>query len=477
MERPERSSFPPEATSPPPLRYGIATRIAFSLLMFAVMGHLRAEGIFTTTNNPVAYALVSLGFILLAAHNVAIVLGSLGLPHVTAYLLVGIVSGPFGFNLLAAGTVKELGIVNNLALGLIAFIAGGELRLSSLRERWKPVALISLCETALVFGGSFTAFWLLSSRLPFLAAVGGKYAAFAVSLVFAGCVVVNSPAVVIGLMNEYRPVGPMSQTTLGVVVVKDVLVVVIFGFTLAIAQSLTTSGNTLDPLRLAAHFGKEIALSVALGVAIGFVIAVYLKYIHTNLIIFTVGIALFSYQIATALQLEAILLCLMSGFFVENFTKQGETFIQNVERTFGIVFVIFFTVAGAKLNLAALSAMWYIALGLVAVRVTAIWLGVRVGATLSKAPDTVRKHTWTGLVPQAGVALGFAVIVEQKFPGWGPHLGTILVSMIGLNETVGPILYRIGLSLAGELNRGQIQHDRQMLQDWNKPAAEENGIW
>jgi Kef-type K+ transport system membrane component KefB len=459
------------------IKYGVFTRIAFSLLMFGLMAYLRMKGIVTPQSNPAGYALIALGFILIASHNIAIVLGSLGLPHVTAYLLVGIVSGPYGLELLPAPTVKELGLVNNLALSLIAFIAGGELRIQSLRERWRSIYWISICETVCVFGTGFIAFWFLSSQLPFLEKVPGGNAVLAVSLLFAGCIVVNSPAIAVSIINEYRPSGPMIQTAFGVIIVKDVIVVILFGFTLALAKSLTLGDAALDLSHFALEFGKEIAISIALGMAIGCAIGIYLKYIKTNLILFTAGVALLCFQIATALHLEAILLCLAAGFFVENFTKQGDAFIHHVEQIFSIVFALFFTVAGAKLNLAALPAVWTVAATLILVRAGAIYAGARLGATIAGAAPTVKKYAWLGFISQAGVALGFAVLVEQTFPGWGADLSTILVAMIGIHESVGPILFRLGLSRAGELNREQVEKDREMLHNWTEPVPESDGIW
>jgi Kef-type K+ transport system membrane component KefB len=227
----------------------------------------------------------------------------LGLPHVTAYLLVGIVSGPYGLELLPAPTVKELGLVNNLALSLIAFIAGGELRIQSLRERWKSIYWITICETVCVFGMGFLAFWAFSNHLPFMDKIPGSHGVLAVSLLFAGCIVVNSPAIAVSIINEYRPSGPMIQTTFGVIIVKDVIVVLIFGFTLALAKSLTLENDSLNLSDFALNFGKEIAISIALGMVIGCAIGIYLKYIKTNSVLLTYGFALLFFKIETAIHL------------------------------------------------------------------------------------------------------------------------------------------------------------------------------
>ncbi|HMZ80719.1 MAG TPA: hypothetical protein PLL06_13535, partial [Acidobacteriota bacterium] len=101
-------------------------------------------------------------------------------------------------------------------------------------------------------------------------------------------------------------------------------------------------------------------------------------------------------------------------------------------------------------------------------------------AKLSNASPEVARLTWLGLIPQAGVALGLVIIVEQTFPGWGADLATIIVAMIGIHETLGPLAFRLALSMSGEMNREQITHDQKMLQEWDastSPEMNPNAIW
>lgn len=455
-----------------PTWHGILTRIGFILLIVAVMGYLRAERILTVDNNLGGYAIVSLGFILLVAHNLSIVLAVIGLPHVTSYILTGVMCGPFVFNLLAEPLVKELGLVNNLALSLIAFIAGGELRLRTLRERWKSVLLISLFETTFVFLLCTSSFWFLARYIPFTAGTSNAFR-LAVSLVFGGYIIVNSPAVTIGVINEYRPKGPVSQTVLGVVVVKDIIVVLIFSLMVSLAKVLTNPEIKFEIVSFLLHFGWELLVSSCLGAAVGVVVAIYLKYIKTDLILFTVGVGLLCYQTAKALHLDGILLCLVAGFFVENFTRQGETFIQSIEHTLGVVFAIFFSVAGAKMNLDALQAVWYFALFFVTVRLVAIYCGSRIGAKLGKAALRVEQHAWLGLVSQAGVALGLAVVIEQTFPNWGTNLSTIILALIAMFELIGPLAFRYGLAKSGELDLKRVSEDETLLREWDRSITPE----
>ncbi|HMW02695.1 MAG TPA: cation:proton antiporter [Acidobacteriota bacterium] len=461
-------------------RYGVAIRLGFSFLMFGLMGYLRAQNILTAEHDLGAYALVSLGFILLAAYNFSIVLGSIGVPHVTAYLLIGILSGPYVFNLFSTDVVKELGLVNNLALGLIAFIAGGELRLRILRERWKSISLMMVCEMTCVFLVCGLGMLAIAQFLPFFGKVSGQFPSLSLALAFIGCILVSSPAVTISMMNEYRPTGPVSQTTLGIVVLKDIVVVLIFGLTLALTKMLSLSDAQVSITGLAIHFVKELGLSVLFGLVAGLIVSIYLKYIRTNLVFFTVGLSLFAFHVAKMLHLDPVLLCLVAGFFVENFTRQGERFLENLEHTFSVVFVIFFTVAGAKLNLTALATVWPIAILFVILRMVSLYAGTQLGAKLSNASPEVARLTWLGLIPQAGVALGLVIIVEQAFPGWGADLATIIVAMIGIHETLGPLAFRLALSMSGEMNREQITHDQKMLQEWDastSPEMNPNAIW
>ncbi|MBI4748699.1 MAG: cation:proton antiporter [Acidobacteria bacterium] len=458
-----------------PTWHGILTRIGFILLIVAVMGYLRAERIFTVDKNLGGYAIVSLGFILLAAHNLSIVLAILGLPHVTSYMLIGIVCGPYCFNLLAEPLVAELGLVNNLALSLIAFIAGGELRLRTLRERWKSVLYISIFETLCVFGGCAIVFWFLTAYIPFTAGTPVSFR-LAITLLLAGYIIVNSPAVVIGVINEYQSKGPVSQTVLGVVVVKDIIVVLIFSLTIAIAKALTSETEQFEMLPFVTHFGWEIVISSLIGILVGVVVSIYLKYIKTDLIIFTVGIGLLCYQTAKALQLDGILLCLVAGFYVENFTRQGDTFIQNIEHTLGVVFAIFFCVAGAKMNIEALQSVWIVALIMVGVRLIALYCGCWIGSRQSVSSLRVEKYAWLGLISQAGVALGFVVVIEQTFPNWGHNLSTIMLGLIAIFQLIGPVAFRFALAKSKELDPQRVSEDETLLREWDRSITPEDLI-
>jgi len=141
---------------------------------------------------------------------------------------------------------------------------------------------------------------------------------------------------------------------------------------------------------------------------------------------------------------------LIAGFVVQNFTKQGPVLMHSIEKTSGVVFILFFATAGAHLDLPLLGSLWPVAVALCAVRALATigahWFGARAAGD---AP-TVRKWGWASLISQAGLTLGLSVVVERTFPTFGPGFRSLVVATVAINEVIGPILFKFALDKTGE---------------------------
>ncbi|MCA9603269.1 MAG: cation:proton antiporter, partial [Myxococcales bacterium] len=257
------------------------------------------------------------------------------------------------------------------------------------------------------------------------------------------------PAATIAVINDLGATGPLSRTTLTTVVLGDVPVVVIFAVTSVLAGSVL--GVSSGEQSLGTYLATHIAGSLAVGVGLGAVLALYVRYINRELLLFLVASIYAGSLIIKAGEFDPVLTFLGAGFVVANFSKGAEPLIESVERLSKPVYVLFFALAGAKLHLQELATAWWVAVILAGSRLLAVRSGARFGAKIAGSPQVVQDNVWLGLISQAGVSLALAGIIGSRFGDFGARLQTVLVSAIGIHEFIGPVLLKFGLSRAGEI--------------------------
>ena len=415
-----------------------------------------------------ARSTMTFGFLLLTAYLIGDVLSRINLPKITGYILAGILFGPYLLDLVSAGTVRELKLIDDLALTFIAFAAGGELRLEGLRERRRSITLTVSFLAVIVFLG--VGAFVLAAR-PLLPFLDGKPAphVLAVALLLGTVAVARSPSSAIAIISECKARGPFTEMVLGVTVAMDVLVIVIFAAMVSISQVLVAPGGGQMDFQLLAVIGVDLAGSLLAGVILGWGILLYMKYVRAELLVFILALAfmvtLFSRHFALLLDhlysmhlhLEPMLICVTAGFWVRNFSREGGLFMENIDRSSLPIYVIFFSLTGAALNVGALGQTWLIALLLVAVRSLLIWMGAYLGGAWSGDPPLFRRMSGLSFITQAGVSLGLAGIVMRSFPEWGAALSTTIVAVVTLNQIIGPIAFKYALGQVGEtrVSRGR----------------------
>ena len=222
---------------------------------------------------------------------------------------------------------------------------------------------------------------------------------------------------------------------LGVTVVIDVLVIILFAAMVSIGAVLITPGAEID-FRFISMIFIALGGSILGGIGLGWVILLYMKYVRAEVLVFILALAfmftLFSSQFAmqlehlfsVALHLEPMLICVTAGFWVRNFSPDGGLFMETIDRSSLPIYVIFFALTGAALKIDALSQTWLIALLLVAVRALLVWLGAYLGGFLAGDPPLMRRMSGLGFNAQAGVSLGLEGIVARSFPDCGSALST-----------------------------------------------------
>jgi Kef-type K+ transport system membrane component KefB len=397
-----------------------------------------------------ARTLLTFGFLILAAYTVGEIASSVQLPKIVGYLVAGVIFGPSVLRTMSEGDVSGLTMVSQLAIALIAFLAGAELQWGEVKER--GVLLLKVMSVELLFGFvAISAFiFAISGFIPFL---GDQptMTILAFALLFASIAIVHSPAVTMALLNETQATGAVARTTLGVVLLADVAVVLLFSAVLGVARALAPPTGDAA----AASFGLvlwEITGAIIVGTLLGLAVAAYLRFVGRELMLFAVLIAFFGLELARFAHVELLLMLLIAGFVTENVSRRGEALRHAMERSAAPIFVVFFALSGAKINLADVGPLLPLVLPIAMVRAGALWLGTRVGGRWAGASEDEQKYVWMGLVSQAGVAIGLAAIVADAYGELGAYMQALLLGLIAVNETTGPILFRRALDASGALD-------------------------
>ena len=400
--------------------------------------------------------LLTFGFLILAAYTIGEIAKSVRVPKIVGYLVAGLIFGPAALNTVTAEATRELEPVSALAIALIALLAGAELRWQEVRERGSTIFKIMGAELAVGFIALCLLMVVLRDYVPFLRDAQWRQI-IAFSMLFASIAIVHSPSVTMALLSETGARGPVARTTLGVVLVSDVIVVLLFSATLAFARFVVPPRSGDVPAISLGVVAWEIIGAVIIGAVLGGAVALYLRFVHRELFLFALLVAFFGAEIARLVHVETLLTLLTAGFVMENVSRrgEGEALRHAMGRSAAPVFVVFFALAGAHMAIADIGALWFLVIPIVLVRIAAIRWGTLLGARWAGAPPREGRLVWMGLVSQAGVAIGLATVVGQVYPNRGGQIQTLFLAVIAINETLGPILFRQALVKSGEVSTGE----------------------
>lgn len=421
------------------------------VLVLLVGGAVLLEPLRAPTEGVIApRSLFLFGILLLTADTFGALAHDLRVPRLLGYLVAGLALGPSLAGIVPAGVLEDLDMMKRLAVGLIAVLAGAELRIGDLRQRGRVIALILILQTVLVLTSVIGATLLASRWVPFLAGLSSA-PAFFVTLLFAVILTVNSPMVTLALLTETGAKGPLAKTTLGVVLVADVVVILLFTASFSLAQASLGAG-TAGTIQVMGQLLWEVIKSILAGMVIGGIMSLYLHFVKRELVVFALVVVFATAGAAEALHFELLLSLVIAGFLVENVAPvRAEPLVETLHQAAIPVFVVFFAMTGAELRIQEFVIFWPVVVGLALIRMAAIYASGRLGGRWGGAEEPVTRYVWTGLVPQAGVALGLATIVADRLPVIGLVLQTLTVGIIAVNQAVGPVLLRRGLERAGEV--------------------------
>jgi Kef-type K+ transport system membrane component KefB len=434
-------------------RKGPATRALHAVLLAGVGALLFYETRAVPEIHGGLGTIAAVGFLLLAGTLSGELVEPLGLPHLSGYLLAGIVAGPHVLALIDAHTVERLSPVSSLALSLIALAGGAELDLSAVRKGARSLGWAMLVQTVLVLilvGGTFVA---ARPLVPFARGLSPG-ALVAAALLWAVLAVSRSPSATLAILSQTRAKGPLMSSTLAFVMTSDVVVVVLLAGAMGIARPLLDPTSTVS-LDSFTALGHEIVGSVAVGTTLGLILVAYLRLVGRQMLVVLLALGFGASEMLQYLLFDPLLTFMVAGLIVRNMSNQGEKFIESIEQTSGVVYVVFFATTGAHLDLPLLRALWPVALVLAASRAATTWAAARIGSRLAKDPPNIRRWGWSGLVSQAGLTLGLTVVIERELPSIGTPFRALAVATVAVNEIVGPVLFKLALDRCGETSREQ----------------------
>ncbi len=379
------------------------------------------------------------------AISIAIALASgklmklLRLPNVTGYIIFGLIAGPSVLNIIPGDIVDRLSFIPEVALGFIAFSIGSEFKLSYLKKVGKSPIVIAFTESA---GAVLVVDLILiavGQDVPFSISLGAIAAA-------------TAPAATLMVVKQYKAKGPVTDTLLPVVAIDDATALMCFGVSVAIARALESTGEVsvaqtiLSPLL---EIGGALLFGSVCGIAFRFLIKLFTG--RGNRLAITYALVFLNIGMANMLGFSPLLACMALGAILANTSNECDMIFEQTDRMTPPIFMMFFFLSGAGLDLSVLPSVGLIGLIYIFGRMLGKVLGALFGAKVSHAAPVVQKYLGYTLIPQAGVAIGLATTAMSVVPEHGPQIRTIILCGTIIYELTGPVITKLALKKAGEI--------------------------
>lgn len=420
----------------------------------------------------------------------------LKLPAVTAYLLAGVIIGPYclgalgsflgdtfnadfgwmGFTSLEA--VESFGLISKVALGFIAFSIGNEFRLKELKQIGKQATIIGIFQavfTTLVVDAALIGLhFIIPDKFPLQAAI-----------ILGAIASATAPAATLMVVKQYKAEGPVTKTLLPVVALDDAVGLILFAVSFGIARAMVAGSVSIVSIIVEPIL--EVVLSILLGAAMGYLFTFIERFFHSRskrlavsvaFVFLTVAISMIKFNIGGVhCGFSPLLSCMMMGTVFCNICDFSAELMDRLDRWTAPIYILFFVISGAELRLDVFKNITFVLIGLayIAFRCLGKYYGARLSADISNAEPNVRKYLGITLFPQAGVALGMVGIVSEQFASDDPVSSSLVLNIILFSvlvyEIVGPFLTKQALAAAGEIDHTQKTSNRIKHHDKKVPTT------
>lgn len=410
--------------------------------------------------------LLSISVAMFAGLMMSRVVKPLKLPAVTGYLIAGLLIGPFalgalgmdGLGFTSLKKVEGLKIISEVALGFIAFDIGNEFRLSQLKAIGKKATVIAviqaLCATVLVDGAILILHLLMPDKIT-----------VPVALTLGAVATATAPAATLMVVNQYKAKGPLVDILLPIVALDDAVGLIVFAVSFGIAKSLS-SGAVISIISVLINPMLEVVGSFALGTILGLIYTFVEKFFHSRSKRLSVAITFVILAVALSklemrfpgseleIGFSPLLVCMMLATIFCNICPSSEELMAKTERWTAPLFILFFVLSGAELDLSVFKSGAVVLVGVVYIifRSAGKMLGASFSSKLMKCEPTIQKYLGITLLPQAGVALGMSIQVAAELGQEGAIIRSIILFSVLIYELVGPLLTKIALTKAGEIS-------------------------
>ena len=372
-------------------------------------------------------------------------------PRITGYIIIGVLLSPSVLNIISKGTVENLDIITDIALGIIAYLVGGSLHIESLRKLEKSIAWITPFQS---LGAWFFVTLSIAFLCPFILTIPEAtfyQTYFPIAFVIGAVSCATAPAATMAIIHEYKAKGPLTTTLLAVVALDDAIAIGAFSIALGISKPLVSGIGGVSLIQMLGIPFLQIAESIAIGIVFGFALVYISRLIRIRelLLVIIFGMIMLCIGVANHLGISAILANMVVGFIVVNKAKRKEMLLV-VEEIEDVVFAMFFVLAGLHFDLSVMESAFILALLIVLTRCVGKYMGTRIGATISHAPDTVKNYLGLALLPKAGVTVGLILLAERAFPAFGAILVNAVLASVIINELIAPPLVKYAIFKAKE---------------------------
>lgn len=406
-------------------------------------------------------ALLSLSVAIFAGLMLSRLAKLVKLPAVTAYLVAGILVGPYllgalqipGLGFINMGDIKTYSILSDVALGFIAFSIGNEFRLGQLKKTGKQATVIGIVQavftTLLVDAALIGLHFLIPHKFPLSAAI-----------VLGAVASATAPAATLMVVRQYKSKGPLTDILLPIVALDDAVGLILFAVSFGIAKALIS--GQVDILSVIVEPLLEVLLSLALGALMGVLFTFFERFFHSRskrlamsvtFVLLTVALSMMQFEIGGVhIAFSSLLVCMMLGTMFCNMCDFSEELMDRLDRWTAPLFILFFVISGAELELSTFQDIVVVCIGLVyiLVRSAGKYLGAAISAKAVSCDPNIVKFLGITLLPQAGVALGMAIKAETLGPE-GTIVTNIILFSVLIYELIGPFFTKIALSKAGEI--------------------------
>ena len=411
-----------------------------------------------------------------------------GLPAVTAYLVAGVLIGPFllgqiGFGFNATDNSPEhYGILCDLALGFIAFAIGNEFRLSQLKKIGRQATVIG------IFQAIFTCIVVDVVLISLSLILGEDVLPMSAAIILGAVATATAPAATLMVVKQYKAKGPLTDLLLPIVALDDAVGLVVFAISFGVAKSIDT--GVVDVISMVLNPLLEVVLSIALGAVMGVLFTVCERYFHSNSKRMAVSVAFVMATVAISgikislgpvhIAFSSLLACMMLGTVFCNICDFSEDLMNRADKWTAPLLVLFFVISGAELDLSVFANGIFVLIGIVYILFRSVgkYFGAGISARLTNCDANTSKYLGITLLPQAGVALGMASSALAFGSTTGKLVQSITLFAVLIYEIVGPFLTKIALTKAGDIKpEGRVsrrdEHAEKILNENTAPVSEE----